>query len=363
MGKKMRTTSLAKKNYYIGWIAAAIKFHLMKKDSRLAKRMEQDIDTFVSPERRADLKYMRRIRRDMYISRLIYQITFREYFLFDFFDLSRDGRKKFVGNLERWELCEQIETPDTMYIFQNKYETYLRFQPFYGRKVIQVLSEEDYGEFEVFFDSHQQFIVKATDQSCGRGIYRVDQQEREYDKRALFEQILKDGGAVLEECIVQSSEMGKFHPSSVNTIRFATFTEDGTVTKLFAFMRMGRGNSMVDNGGAGGIFASVDIKTGILSTAGATETGETFLTHPDTGEKIIGFQIPRWNELNEIAEKLALLIPEHKYCSWDFALTDAGWVLVEANSRGQFIFQYAEKKGCRDMVENVFHIKNGKVLR
>ena len=363
MKNKQKINSLAKKNYYIGWIAAAVKYQLTRKDSDAFRRIRENMDLFVSPEKKADKKYMRRIERDVFISKLIYQVKYAEYFLFHFDDLNRDGRKKFVGDIERNELCAQTESGRTGHFFQNKYETYLRFQQFYGRKAVQVLSEEDYGEFEAFFDSNPQFMVKARDQSCGHGIYRVNKQTGNWDKRTLFEQILKDGGAVLEECIVQSSEMGKFHPHSVNTIRFATFTQDGNVTKMFAFMRMGRGNSEVDNCGAGGIFASVNMKTGILFTPGITQSGQEYLLHPESGEKIIGFQIPRWDELNEIAEKLALLIPEHKYCSWDFALTDAGWVLVEANSRGQFVFQYAEKKGCRDLIENAFHIKNGKVLR
>lgn len=363
MENKQRITSLAEKNFYIGWMAAAAKYHRLNKNSNALRRIDQTIDLFVPPEKKADSKYIRRIRRDMYISKLVYQVNYREYFLFHFDGLNREGRKQFIGDIERWELCEKVETGDTMHIFQNKYETYLRFQPFYGRKVIQVLSEEDYGEFEAFFDSYPQFMVKACDQSCGRGIYRVDKSTGKWDKQTLFDQIVKDGGAVLEECIVQASEMGKFHPNSVNTIRFATFAEDGKVTKLFAFMRMGRGDSAVDNCGAGGIFASADMKTGILATSGVTESGEEYLSHPESGEEIIGFRIPRWDELNETAEKLALKIPEHKYCSWDFALTDAGWVLVEANSRGQFVFQYAEKKGCRELIENAFHIKDGKVLR
>lgn len=363
MEMKKRITDFARDHYWFGWTYASVKYRCMQKNSKVRQRIEQTIERFVPEEKRSDKKYLNRIRKDIYISRFIYQIAFDEYFLFDFFSLSREGRKAFIGNTERSNLCAQIETGDTIEIFKNKYNTYLRLQPFYKRDVIMVSTNEDYENYLAFFNSHSQFMVKAVDQTCGRGIYRIDRQSSTYDAQTLFESILKDGGAVLEECIAQTSEMAKFHPNSVNTVRFATFSENGTVTKLFAFMRMGRGDSVVDNGGLGGILALIDIETGVVVSTGTTETGKRFILHPESGERIIGFEVPRWNELNKLVEELPLLIPEHQYISWDFALTDNGWVLVEANSRGQFVFQCAARQGCRELIESVFHAKNGKILK
>ena len=40
------------------------------------------------------------------------------------------------------------------------------------------------------------------------------------------------GICILEELVVQIPDLGKFHPQSVNTIRFATYMKDGVLTKL-----------------------------------------------------------------------------------------------------------------------------------
>ena len=69
----------------------------------------------------------------------------------------------------------------------------------------------------------------------------------------------------------------------------------------------------------------------------------------------MGFAIPAWDDLLSLAEKLAKVVPEQKYVGWDFALTDNGWILVEGNTRGQFLHQYCEKKGCRKAIESVIH--------
>ncbi len=99
---------------------------------------------------------------------------------------------------------------------------------------------------------------------------------------------------------------------------------------------MGMGDSVVDNVGAGGIVAKVDINTGIITSFGRQKNGKIFLKHPDTDNCIIGYQIPMWNELCTIIKKAALMFQTHSYISWDFALTEKGWIMVEANGTGEF---------------------------
>ena len=35
----------------------------------------------------------------------------------------------------------------------------------------------------------------------------------------------------------------------------------------------------------------------------------------------------------------------NKYAGWDLALTEKGWVMVEGNARGQFVWQIPMQKG------------------
>ncbi|HLP02509.1 MAG TPA: sugar-transfer associated ATP-grasp domain-containing protein, partial [Opitutaceae bacterium] len=118
------------------------------------------------------------------------------------------------------------------------------------------------------------------------------------------------------------------------------------------FLRTGVGGAVVDNGGAGGILAAIDPATGILSTDGRDEDGVYYPRHPDTGIVYRGFQIPRWAEVAELAGRLCRIVPGERYTGWDFALTPDGWVLVEANHRGQFVgFQMLTRQGCRHEFE------------
>ena len=76
--------------------------------------------------------------------------------------------------------------------------------------------------------------------------------------------------------------------------------------------------------------------------------GIHYTEHPETHYKLIGYQMPRWDEAKELAKELARVMPDNHYCGWDLALTDNGWVLQEANDRGEFVgFQLPTQKGFR----------------
>ncbi|MBR2786187.1 MAG: hypothetical protein IKD76_01605 [Clostridia bacterium] len=151
-----------------------------------------------------------------------------------------------------------------------------------------------------------------------------------------WKKILSLGRCVIEELIVQVGELSKFHPTSINSVRIATYNNNGNVDVLFSGIRMGRGNAVVDNAGNGGIFASIDVETGIVNSIGRTKNGKKFVKHPDSLINIIGFEIPEWASLCNTVKETANLLKEHQLIGWDFALSDKGWVMIEANAESEF---------------------------
>ena len=66
---------------------------------------------------------------------------------------------------------------------------------------------------------------------------------------------------------------------------------------------------------------------------------------------LVGYKIPFWSEAKALVRELAQVVPENRYTGWDLALTDGGWVLVEANRRAQFGFQMSLQKGFRKEID------------
>ena len=46
-----------------------------------------------------------------------------------------------------------------------------------------------------------------------------------------------------------------------------------------------------------------------------------------------------------MAKELALIVKGNRYAGWDLALTEKGWVMIEGNARGQFVWQIPSGKG------------------
>ncbi len=294
------------------------------------------------------------LKRDLFISKHHYKMRPDEYFMYHFPYLTDRGRKKFFGGIELMRLFKRLGSKETDLIFVNKYETYRHFKDYFQRNVLKLPSEGQ-SRFEEFVNANKLFVVKPLSESCGRGVYIIDLQKEDISVDDLYKKIIAHGDCIVEGYIKQVPEMAQFHPGSVNTMRVMTLVRSGNVHVIHAFLRFGRDGKEVDNGGQGGILASIDVETGIVDTKGITEDYQEFICHPNTGVQIIGFRVPEYESGIDLARKMAMVIPEQACIGWDMALTEKGWVLVEGNSRPGLIGpQLTRQKGVRDIVEKLF---------
>lgn len=299
-------------------------------------------------------KEKRRLVRKMVWNKVVYHIDFPEYFLFDVPHLSRSGKQSFIGCEDNTPWADKMNKSENRKIFDNKMQTYNRFREFYGRDVCMVTDEADgYEKFAGFICKHPRFIAKPANSYAGVGVALFDLKDYSSGEE-LYSILMKKykNTVLLEEPIIQVEELAEFHPASVNTVRMPTFRFDDRTEIKHPFWRMGQKGNVADNAGAGGIFALIDIETGIVFSA-VDERGNSYVCHPDTGLQIIGYKIPRWEEAKEFAKKLAQVIPDNRYTGWDIALTSNGWIMVEGNACAQFVHQIPLHKGCREEIEEI----------
>ncbi|MGM9615750.1 MAG: sugar-transfer associated ATP-grasp domain-containing protein [Oscillospiraceae bacterium] len=323
---------------------------------RMHRSLEENLEIYCSEAQKHDPAALRRLKRDMWYSFILYHASFSEYFVYRFPRLSHEGRREFVTEAEKNALCEKLSPPEVWRVIWDKWSAYTLFRDFYRRDAIKVDAESDLAEFEAFIGAHPRFIAKPRLESCGMGVTIYDAAAPDFDMAAVFA-ALQGIGVICEELIVETGALAALHPSSVNTVRIATLMKDGEPVVLFTFLRVGRGDSIVDNGGAGGFVALIDTETGIVTTPGVTERLLEAVIHPDTGLPILGIQIPRWPEALDLARKAAAVYPDHPYISWDLAYTENGWIIVEANCMGQFIGpQFTTGRGCRAYLSRYFDL-------
>ena len=278
-----------------------------------------------------------------------------EYFHFHYDLLSRKGIHEFVANREASCFWNYMNTREVYLLTCDKGLTYQKFRPFYHRDLVSISSDNpnSIGSFVDFVSHHSRFIVKPTYGNYGKGVRVVERDEQSIE--SLFVELINDypDGFTIEELIIQCAELATFHPSSVNTVRLTTARQtNGDIYIVHrAFIRFGQDGRCVDNAGSGGIIAGIDFETGIINGA-IDEQLNRFVVHPNTGKVILGYKVPRWNEAKSFVLELAKVLPDLNYCGWDLALTDNGWVMVEANGKGLFIgFQMPTQEGFREEFE------------
>lgn len=255
----------------------------------------------------------------------------RDYFKFNFASKTEEQRKTFAGYQVLFDYHASIDA-DYKAIVKNKYSAYCHFKKYYKRDIIKIDNLGDMGAYMQFVAKHKSYIVKQAEGSLANLICIINIDKNSNLKNE-FLRIFQYEGAVIEELIVQCDEMAQFHPNSLNTVRIATHYENGKMDVIFGLFRVGRGDAFVDNTSMGGIGAAIDVKTGEVISQGYTSSGQKFENHPDTNIAFKGFKIPYWDELLEMLEQINKEQGDMKYIGWDVALTENGWVLVEANSR------------------------------
>ncbi len=146
---------------------------------------------------------------------------------------------------------------------------------------------------------------------------------------------------------------GRFGPR-LATARIVILMSDRGPLAHRAVLRIPVGDNMVDNfkkGAIGNLLGDLDIDTGAISkVVGKGKTGLSPVpSHPDTGERIVGWRLPDWQQAKEMCVQAAPLFPGIKYQSWDIAFTDQGPQTMEVNSGGDVdVLQLASGRGIAD---------------
>ena len=309
---------------------------------------EQSFRGWLTEEQRRDKQYMRRVRRDIAYCAVRHETNAEEYFRYKFEFLNDKGRHEYVGVKEMLRRFNQLDSPERMNL-TDKSLAYEMFKEYYRREQIEILSDEDLPVFLDYLTRHRTAIVKPLDSCGGNGVCRIDVAEGE--EESAFRAIRAKGGCVIEEMIRQAPEMAKFHPGSVNTIRVVTCNRGGEISIVQTSVRMGMGDSFVDNGC---LSSAVDTETGIITSMGRKAHGNgLYVIHPDTGEQILGARIPKWDELLAFARKLPEKLPNQRIIGWDLALAEDGWMMIEGNSHPHIQILAGNGVGVRDLYEDM----------
>ena len=262
-----------------------------------------------------------------------------EFFLYRFYELTEEEQDTYyIAKYQKLFQKKYGVDKDFVALLYDKERTNNYFAE-YVRRPWCVNTKVTFEQFNDTFKDTDRVMYKPIAGHRGYGveaIYLTPENMKEvYDRLATYPE------GVVEAFIKQHPEMCKLSPTSVNSLRFVTFssnskpvTADGKMMDIaYSIVRFGREGAIVDNLHSGGMVANVDLETGCLSTDGADRNGDMWTTHPDTGVTIKGFKVPYFEEAREMVKEAIATRKVEGYIGWDIAISENGPMLLEVNDR------------------------------
>ncbi len=211
------------------------------------------------------------------------------------------------------------------------------------RKINGLIFDENYNQLSI--QEAKQKILNLDEVICkpsqetgsGRGIEFFTANEEERVQAFLSNSAYDD--YVVQKLIRQHKELDLVHKGSINCIRICSLLLEDGVHVLSSVLRMGFGNSKVDNATAidnkkyDGMSCGIDENGCLKKYAHGYTTGVACDKHPD-GLVFEGFKVPFYDKAIELVKKAHLLLGHFRLVSWDIAIDEIGEpVLIEANMR------------------------------
>lgn len=260
---------------------------------------------------------------DMIKCGIKYQAGYYDYQEFEFYLLNANQRKTYLTRGKNDAIVKKYNKKDYWYKFDDKAIFNKNFKEFVKRKHIDLRNCSKL-EFEDFMTGIEYIIAKPINGDGGKGIEIFESFEPD-----LYHRLITNKQYLVEEVIKQHEKLNELYNKSVNTLRIFTFLKDGVPYVLQSILKIGNGG-VIDNFSSGGMYTFLD-ENGKVIVPAIDQQDNIYETHPISNKKIIGFEVPMFQEAIEMVKEAAKVVPEIAYVGWDVAITDKGPVVIEGN--------------------------------
>ena len=129
--------------------------------------------------------------------------------------------------------------------------------------------------------------------------------------------------------------------TELSTLRVITAVRDGVAQTMRAFLKISAPGRLTNNfrgGSSGSLLTALDPESGRLDDlVGILRSENHFAiertaTHPVSGRRVAGEELPCWQEALDVARRGALLHSRTATLGWDIALSPTGWKVLEVNT-------------------------------
>ncbi len=276
------------------------------------------------------------VKRDMIVNFLKYGIGYTDYLKGDYINLTKEEKDTFITTKSYYKLIEYLNPRSYRCIFSNKIIFNKVFKEYIKRDFIDIrnITEE---EFSLFLKGKKYVFAKPLIDFGGHGIEKIDVKSVQ-SPSILLKSLLNKKLYLVEEEIIQHSEMNKLNPFAVNVLRVVTLVKDGKSYIMGTAVRINLSDGiLVGSDDAYGVFN----EKGKLITPIVDDLANEYEEHPIAKTPFKSVKLPYIKEGIELAKKCSLVVPEIRYVGWDIAITEEGPIIIEGNEYPSYgLLQY-----------------------
>ena len=216
--------------------------------------------------------------------------------------------------------------------------------------------------------AHQDFVLKPNRGAAGRGILVVTGRDGDTCLRhngqrlaagdirqhvsSIISGLFSLGGrsdeALIQQRVISDATFEQISYQGTADVRVILYKHEPVMAMLRLPTKLSGGRANLHQGAIG---AGVDLATGV--THHAVLRNHLTDRHPDTGASVIGFQVPYWQEILDIARKVSRAVGMG-YLGVDVVLDRRlGPLLLEANARPGLAIQIANGQGLLPRFEEI----------
>ncbi|HIY67519.1 MAG TPA: leucine-rich repeat protein, partial [Candidatus Agrococcus pullicola] len=291
-----------------------------------------------------------RVREHMTRFQMVYDIIPAYYMCYRGWELTDEqidgyARQKLSQRLSnRFNVKSDLDLLGQKDIFDHVYAEHVNRKFFVNREGSSLQ------DFLDFADGIDEAFCKPLRSGGGLGTFKLDLKADREHLTALYNDLMSKPLVLVEESVQQHSELNEFYPHSVNTVRVVTLQDEEGVHIISTGIRFG-GDSITDNFSADGFVCDVDKDTGVIVTPGVNKKGIVAESHPFSGKRFVGAQVPHWDKVLTIARDAMSVLSGVNYVGWDVAISPDRVSLIEGNSAPDLVLVQApyapEKVGKR----------------
>ena len=250
-----------------------------------------------------------------------YGITYNEYRIFEYYNVSYDKRKTYISKRKYKKLLKKLVPMDIINVIEDKKLFKSRLKDYIKNNIYDI-NEMSFKEFEDFALNSKKILARSENKRLINSLKNYDISKYRSPAFAL-EDIKNNKLYMVEKSISQHKLLNEINDLVlINVVSVVNNKNVDAVTSSIKF----KDNDHIITG-------CVNVQTGKIVGHFKDENGHNY------GEMFEGFEIPNYDDIMDLTLKLALELEEINQIEWTFAVGNRGSIyLLDAGVWDDYVF-------------------------